>query len=103
MVDLLKIGQTPQSKIVNTSRVKIFANDTKAYKAINDDNDVLHLQTAIDAMFEWTQKWLLQFNKQKCKILHLGRNNPKHNYIIGKDQEKVTLNDRFGKRPWSLC
>ena len=46
------------------------------YKGINDLDDTIILQNAIDNMFQWTQKWLLQFNKDKCKILHLGKNNP---------------------------
>ena len=42
-------------------------------------------------MFLWTQKWLLKFNKDKCKILHIGKNNPKHEYFIGKELDKIKL------------
>ena len=42
-------------------------------------------------MFMWTQKWLLKFNKDKCKILHIGRNNPKHEYFIGPEFNKSKL------------
>ena len=51
------------------------------------------MKKAIDEMFQWTQKWLLQFNKDKCKILHLGKNNPKYNYTIGEEENKVTLSE----------
>ena len=64
--------------VVNNSSVKIFADDTKVYREIKNDNDVKDLQNAIDEMYNWTNKWLLKFNKQKCKIIHLGNNNTKN-------------------------
>ena len=39
----------------------------------------------------WTQKWLLKFNEQKCKMLHLGNNNVKNNYFIGKGDQRIPL------------
>ena len=31
---------------------------------------------------EWTKVWLISFNSEKCKILHLGSNNPRYKYTI---------------------
>ena len=61
---------------------KIFADDTKAYKPIftRRDNDILQL--SINNMVDWSDKWLLGFNSDKCKILYLGKNNPKFKYYI---------------------
>ena len=28
----------------------------------------------------WTNDWQMNFNSEKCKVLHLGKNNPKHVY-----------------------
>ena len=71
--------------------MKIFADDTKVYNEIKEDRNVEQLQCAIDSMFDWTQKWLLKFNKEKCKILHLGRNNPQNKYLIGKGDQRIPL------------
>ena len=77
----------------NNVSVKIFADDTKVFKRIKNEDDVTNLQHAIDEMYEWTNKWLLKFNKQKCKILHLGKNNPKHDYFIGDGTQRIILEE----------
>ena len=73
------------------SNIKVFADDTKAYNGIKNQEDVKNLQNVIDEMFLWTQKWLLKFNKNKCKILHIGKKNPKNKYFIGTDDDKTEL------------
>ena len=71
--------------------MKIFADDTKVYNKIENDDDVNCLQKAIDEMFEWTEKWLLKFNNDKCKMLHLGNKNKRHEYFIGKGENRIPL------------
>ena len=71
--------------------MKIFADDTKVYNKIENDEDVTSLQKAIDEMFEWTEKWLLKFNKEKCKLLHLGNKNKRHEYFIGTGENRIPL------------
>ena len=77
--------------VVQNTSIKIFADDTKAYKNIKSEKDVNQLQKAINEMFEWTEKWLLRFNKDKCKILHLGTKNPKNDYFIGSEGQQIPL------------
>lgn len=38
-------------------------------------------------------KWLLKFNKDKCKIVHLGKNNKKHDYFIGTGEDRIKLEE----------
>ena len=71
--------------------MKIFADDTKAYVPINDSSDSLKLQEAIDNLVEWSERWLLKFNNSKCKVLHLGKNNPCYPYTIHEDDKVSTL------------
>ena len=33
----------------------------------------------------WAQRNLINFNKGKCRVLNLGRNNPMHQYTLGAD------------------
>ena len=51
------------------SKLLLFADDTKLYT----HDDILTLQEDLDQLNEWTKKWLLTFNPEKCKHLHIER------------------------------
>ena len=70
---------------------KIFADDTKAHKGIKTPEDQKILQNAINAMVDWSEKWQLRFNGEKCAMLHLGKNNPLYEYEIKHGNEKIDL------------
>ena len=72
-----------------SSAVKIFADDTKIFRALRAGEDHIHLQEDLVKLFEWSCKWLLPFNTSKCKILHFGKNNPSYNYFLNNDLIKA--------------
>ena len=52
-----------------------FADDTKLYKSINSYNDCIVLQKDIDKVINWAEIWKMEFNINKCKTVHFGKNN----------------------------
>ena len=60
-----------------------FADDTKGLQEIQGEEDRDKLQRALDGMMEWAEDWGMQFNVDKCKIMHIGRNNPQYEYKMG--------------------
>ena len=84
------INDLPLSSITS---LKIFADDTKAYVPLIDDTDHLKLQETINNLVEWSEKWLLKFNSSKCKVLHLGKNNPCLDYNIKENTSTNILEE----------
>ena len=72
----------PQQK--EGSQIWKFADDTKLARIIEKDEDKDELQGELSRLVEWTETWMMQFNEKKCKVLHMGRKNPRHDYTINR-------------------
>ena len=71
--------------------LNIFADDTKTFSEILSYQDHLKLQDSLYALNQWSIDWLLGFNIDKCKVLHLGFNNPHHTYYILNESSQIAL------------
>lgn len=70
--------------------VKLFADDTKLYANVNSEDDRDSLQNDMDKLIEWSDIWLLKFNKSKCKHIHIGQETGmKYNMA----EENITTSD----------
>lgn len=54
------------------STCKLFADDTKLYKAISSCEDQNVLQQDLLTLCDWSDDWLLRFNVLKCKYIQYG-------------------------------
>jgi len=71
-----------------------FANDTKVGQTIISDQDRVKLQKCLDDFVEWSHKWGMEFNVPKCKIMHIGKNNPMYAYTMSGDILQTTDEER---------
>ena len=51
----------------------MFADDTKIFRSISSKEDAKNLQQDLNTLEQWSSKWGLKFNSEKCHILTLGK------------------------------
>ena len=73
----------------------MFADDTKVYRVIKDERDNIIFQNDINSLQAWSDKWLLKFHPEKCKIMHIkSRPDGQANYeysMKSDNQEEIKL------------
>ncbi|GAB0182847.1 cAMP-dependent protein kinase inhibitor alpha [Grus japonensis] len=71
-----------------------FSDDTKLCGAV----DTLEGRDAIQRDPGMLERWAcvhhIKFNKAKCKVLHVGQRNPKHNYWLGREWIESSLEEK---------
>jgi hypothetical protein len=57
-------------------------------------NDILGLQRDFKKLFEWSEDWLMLFNLDKCKMMHIGYNNPRVMYDMSSQIIEVVEEEK---------
>lgn len=68
------------------------ADSTKLGGVANTPEGCAAIQRDLDRLESWVGKNLIKCNKDKCRVLHIGRNNPRFQYKVEND-----LLERKGK------
>jgi len=64
------------------SKVSKFADDTKLGINAADPSMIAGLQRDLDRIGDWSERWLMPFNSDKCHVLHVGPLNPGAAYAL---------------------
>lgn len=59
---------------------KLYADDNKLIAPIQTQQEIEIMQADITKLDRWSQDWLIKFNFDKCKVMHIGKNNPQFDY-----------------------
>ncbi|GAB0204197.1 mitochondrial enolase superfamily member 1 [Grus japonensis] len=71
----------PQGSVLGPLLFNIFVGDMDG----GIECTLSKVQRDLDRLERWAHVKCMKFNKAKCKVLHMGWHNPKHNYRLGKE------------------
>jgi len=92
---IIYINDLPQSI---DSDSKIFADDTKVYRNIDSSDDRTKLQNDINSLEAWSQKWQIEFNIDKCSVVHIGKDNAEYDYFMTINNVHKQLSNSDGEK-----
>lgn len=53
---------------------------------MKSNSDVIAMYTDLDNTNEWSNRWQIQFNFNKCKVLSVSTGNPHNNYTLSHEE-----------------
>ena len=59
-----------------------FADDTKVFSSVSSVEEHSKLQKDLQAINRWSEEWQMLFNVDKCKVMHIGKENQNLSYYM---------------------
>jgi len=76
------------------SKLGKFADDSKLGKSVDTVEDVELIRQDLAKLERWSEDWQMQFNTDKCSVIHVGRKNNLAQYTLNGKILKTASNDR---------
>ena len=83
---------------VGNDITRIFADDAKIGREVKNKFEAQNLQANLNVASDWTHDWSLKLNIDKCKVLHLGKNNLLFTYNIQTLEGQIELDSVDSER-----
>ena len=77
-----------------SSTVRLFADDCVMYRIIDSLEDSLCLQRDLSTILNWTKKWQMQLNIDKCVVLRCTRSTSSINYDYNLNDETLHVTEQ---------
>ena len=88
VIHINDIGDSVVSKVLK------FADDTKIYGIVNSARGISNMRSDLNNR---STEWQMLFNVDKCRVMHLGFNNPSVDYTMdGKSLKSVAEEKDLG-------
>ena len=88
------------------SNMRLFADDSKVYRIIYDENDEKQLQCHLSTLQKWSEIWQLRFHHDKCEVLRVthARDHTSYPYkLSGCTLQSVTETVQGTRKSFLVC
>ena len=69
-------------------KISKFTDDTKIVNPVITEAQRQFIQKDLNTLVDWSHKWQMKFNLDKCHVLHMGNYNPLTSYSMKDVQLK---------------
>ena len=69
--------------------ISMYADDTKLYYALTSDSSINALISDLRKLEDWANIMQMKFHPAKCKVMHMGKDNPKKDYQMKSSDGKL--------------
>ena len=75
----------------------LYADDCVLYSCVNNANDAKMLQHDLDRVIKWSRRWSMDFNVNKCKVMHMTKKNniSFNSYYMNGSKLGVTETEKY--------
>ena len=79
-----------------SSYMNMFADDAKIMRQVRNPEDCQKLQQDLDKLNEWSVKWSMEFNANKCHVMEMGKSihRPHARYNLGGIELQKSENEK---------
>ena len=76
---------------ITTNTTTLFAYDSKL---IGNARIPATIQSDLHCLSHWADVWQMKFNESKCSVLHIGKDDPRNNHMMGHTPLQVLEKER---------